>query len=275
MRIAIPIVLATAALGLAAPGAQASVAAAVGGRLIVVGDTEANEIVVSRLAPNVYVVSDTASMIATGTCVPLGTNAALCTDPLTPITRIEVRTVEGDDTVTFEEPDFLRLGLAAPWPWRYVETGDGHDTVTNADEVYAGDGDDRVTGASSPPGPRVVDSGPGDDVVTATAASVVDGGDGDDFLYGSPEDDTLRGGGGADGIVGFGGFDVLEGGDGPDQLSDNSQPTNVLRGGAGDDYLYAVNSQTTDTVDCGAGGSDTAELDYFEFWTGCEYFWYR
>ncbi|SDN44951.1 Ca2+-binding protein, RTX toxin-related [Lutimaribacter pacificus] len=90
-----------------------------------------------------------------------------------------------------------------------VVTGDGDDTIDGAAsdtpmEVYAGGGDDSVTGGSD------------DDIL--------DGGDGADTLLGGLGDDTLDGGDGNDTIYGSDGNDSVDGGEGDDYINTRISP---------------------------------------------------
>ena len=121
-----------------------------------------------------------------------------------------------------------------------MNAGDGFTRLVGT-VVYAGDGDDRVTGS---PRRDVVFGGRGADYVT--------GGDGDDVLYGQQDWDRLEGDAGDDRLIaGDGDFNILYGGAGDD----------LLQGGADRDDLYAagyggyIEDEGHDTL-VGAGGTD-------------------
>ncbi len=91
-----------------------------------------------------------------------------------------------------------------------ISSGDGDDVVTVSDtvtvsvDVFAGAGDDTVTGGS---GDDYLDGGVGNDTVT--------GGSGNDYLEGGLGDDSLLGGEGNDTVTSMGN-DTLTGGNGDD-----------------------------------------------------------
>jgi Ca2+-binding RTX toxin-like protein len=269
MRIAIPLAVAATVLGTLAPAAHAASAAGlVGNVLTITGDSGPNTVTISRVSPNVFVVTDTSGIVGSDGCVPMTLDTVLCTDPNFPITGITVRTSAGDDVVTFAAGHYLGVDLGATWPVRTVEAGAGDDQVTGADTTYGGDGNDTVQTASDPAGVRYASGGEGNDTLTATGPARLDGDGGDDMLYGSEGADDLRGGTGADGAVGYGGDDTIDGGDGDDQLyGAGGQDTltggaggdhiegglqeNVIRAGDGRDFV-AVRNGYPDDVDCGA-----------------------
>ncbi|KAF7787700.1 hypothetical protein PRUB_a5194 [Pseudoalteromonas rubra] len=103
-----------------------------------------------------------------------------------------------------------------------VYLGDGDDnydgrTITIAQHIWAGNGDDEVMGGRS--GDRLF-GGAGNDALSGFA--------GRDKLVGGPGDDTLNGGGDKDVLEGKEGNDILAGGAGYD----------TLNGGAGRNQLY-------------------------------------
>ncbi len=102
---------------------------------------------------------------------------------------------------------------------------------------------------------------------------------------GTPDNDELLGLHGSDTLAGAGGNDVLWG----DQAANNpAGQTDLLRGGAGNDFLYPSHGRNTllggpgndriiayyghGTIDCGPGGSDYAQTRENHAYTvrGCE-----
>ena len=121
-----------------------------------------------------------------------------------------------------------------------ISTGDGDDTVTTplddpdapAARVFAGEGDDRLSGAGE------LHGGPGDDVITLGILTRHEGG--------SAQGSRGKGGEGDDTITGSDGGDVLWGGGG----------RNTLLAGAGDDYVFEGDTRGAgdwDVLDGGAG----------------------
>ena len=76
----------------------------------------------------------------------------------------------------------------------------------------------------------------------AQGVEIIDG-DGNNSQVGSAGDDTIDGGGGNDTLLGFDGNDILS----------DSQGSNQFDGGAGNDSLYAVEGNGTDILQGGAG----------------------
>jgi hypothetical protein len=91
---------------------------------------------------------------------------------------------------------------------------------------------------------------------------------------GGPDNDELLGHHGSDRIAGAGGHDVLWGD--WDAKNNNARQRDVLRGGSGNDWIYASHGRTTvdggpgrdyvwayygrGLIDCGAGDEDTARV---------------
>jgi DNA-binding beta-propeller fold protein YncE len=105
----------------------------------------------------------------------------------------------------------------------------------------------------------------------------LNGGDGNDTLYGAGGKDTLKGEKGNDKLFGGAGNDTLDGGAGKDTLdggAGNDKLTggadaNTIKGGAGDDTVNAKNGKV-DTIDCGVGKKDSANVDKADKVKGCE-----
>jgi hypothetical protein len=105
----------------------------------------------------------------------------------------------------------------------------------------------------------------------------LNGDDGNDTLYGAGGEDTLKGGNGKDKLFGGAGNDTLDGGAGNDTLdggAGNDKLTggpdaNTIKGGAGDDTVNAKNGKV-DTIDCGSGKKDSANVDKADKVKGCE-----
>lgn len=160
----------------------------------------------------------------------------------------------------------------------------GHDTISGGagnDGLYGGIGDDGLHGGA---GRDWLNGGVSADTLYAGAGSdTLGGGEGDDYLGGEAGDDWLYGEAGYDYLAGGDGHDRLEGGDGHDTLNggagndtlhgaagveDRWVPapasdglTDVLQGGAGDDYYKVdIHDFIEESMD---GGIDTVELSSY------------
>ena len=149
--------------------------------------------------------------------------------------------------------DRFKLG-AAPDGADIIRGGGGFDTVDYAD---------RRAKVTVTVGHGTRDDGEAGERDDVTGVESVSGGHGDDVisqLPGSTLALQLSGGAGADTLLGAAGNDVLFGDAGID----------LLNGGAGADTLFAADG-ARDTVDCGTGLSDTAQVDASEGAVrGCE-----
>ncbi|WP_413105447.1 calcium-binding protein [Streptomyces sp. Inha503] len=132
-----------------------------------------------------------------------------------------------------------------------VELGDGNDgaKISGGDvNVYGGDGDDTITGAS------IVVGGDGDDTIshatnangnagndTITDSFAAWAGDGDDIVIGDDVANEIYGGPGDDYLDGAGNDDSIDGEEGND----------TIKGGPGNDYLFGGPGQ--DDIDGGPG----------------------
>jgi hypothetical protein len=158
------------------------------------------------------------------------------------------------------------------------------------DVFGADDGDNNITG--TPAGEKICGL-LGNDVVSALAGNdtvygdlcgvkaklsaaqagagvndTLNGGAGNDALYGAGGADKLFGGDGNDTLDGGSGRDTLDGGKGNDKLI-GGKDVNKIKGGAGDDTVRARNGKK-DTIDCGSGRKDSAEVDKADRVKGCE-----
>ena len=125
------------------------------------------------------------------------------------------------------------------------------------------------------------------DFVDATVENVT-GGSGNDFMVGSAFANILRGGGGNDNLTGEGGNDTLYGDAGDDSLLgglgadklyggaggdvlDGEAGADTFTAGGGNDFLYN-NDGVAETVNCGPGNADDAEVDTgaTDTFIGCE-----
>lgn len=127
-------------------------------------------------------------------------------------------------------------------------TNSNHGVTSGVDTIYAGDGDDNISGLD------------GNDLLYGEG--------GNDDLYGGHDSDTLYGGTGNDTLSGAQDGDTLYGGDGNDTLYAESLSfhddtnTEFLYGGNGDDLIYGADGVDTihgdadnDTI-YGYGGND-------------------
>lgn len=95
------------------------------------------------------------------------------------------------------------------------------------------------------------------------------GGAGTDVLTGDDAPNVLSGGAGNDTINGLDGPDALHGGDGRDIVS-GDLGSDVLLGDGGDDSILAFDS-VADTIDCGDGADDDAQVDGLDRADNCEF----
>ena len=113
----------------------------------------------------------------------------------------------------------------------------------------------------------------GDDMDARQADDKLFGNDGHDWMsgdsYGPTDtstdgDDRMFGRAGSDGMVGYGGSDVLSGGDGRDYVyaveSSKNPGDDTVRGGPDNDFIDAID-KTKDTIDCGTGTKDRVYYD--------------
>ena len=166
---------------------------------------------------------------------------------------LQIITGYGDSNViTGAGDDFLKLGdhvTQGGWIDEHgvanyfdIDNFDGNGNNT----VSTGNGNDAVSTAN---GNDVIRLGNGNDYGG--------GGGGNDLIYGNQGNDTLYGGSGDDKLYGGAGDDYLWGGDGKD----------LMVGGAGND-IYVAGSG--DTIKLGGvdGGSDTVQVNFYDFWDG-------
>ena len=143
------------------------------------------------------------------------------------------------------EADFVDLSV------ENATGGAGDDVLVGSDalNVLTGnDGDDQLFGGRG-----------GDELHGGNGADVLTGDNGNDQLFGDGGADSIDGGGGNDTLFGGVGIDSITGGDGADSMF----------GEGGNDVIF--NSDAfADSVDCGSGPSDDAEVDPLDTLTGCE-----
>jgi Ca2+-binding RTX toxin-like protein len=177
-----------------------------------------------------------------------------------------------------------------------IDGGDGFDTVEGdwgkntdsrgpinitlaggADDGRPGEGDDLrgvehvVTNYN---GTYTGSEGADDiDINQVTEASTVRGLGGDDRLDLSDADDTVDGGAGADRIEGGYGNDTITGGPGADALFGDEPQGECsyiyCKPPSGNDTINAADGEA-DTVDCGVGPADVANVDAIDNVQGCE-----
>lgn len=121
----------------------------------------------------------------------------------------------------------FKIGATANYQLLVREMGDnatGSYTISNS-FGYASNGNDRVTGASSPDGivgmagnDWIHGAGGNDRLFGAQGHDTVIGGSGNDAVYGGGGNDMVRGQGGNDLLVGDAGADILIGGLGADRF---------------------------------------------------------
>jgi Ca2+-binding RTX toxin-like protein len=124
-------------------------------------------------------------------------------------------------------------------------------------EINGGEGDDTLTGGIQN---DTLNGGGGNDALNgAGGADTINGDSGNDNIRGGPGNDILEGGSGSDSISGEEDADTLQGGSGDDILLGGSGEDSMF-GDKGNDELRAVDV-FRDTVDCGAGNNDHADID--------------
>lgn len=153
------------------------------------------------------------------------------------------------DTVLIEDL------LAAASTLEEDASPDLRSSVSTADTLAGGPGDDTLDGADENLS-RTYDGGAGDDaILAAKRPDVIDGGDGNDTIAAAAGDDLAYGGAGDDQISDGFGRDIHFGGEGDDTLSGGANG-DFLQGGAGADSLIGGGGS-----DFLAGGSDNDVLD--------------
>jgi Ca2+-binding RTX toxin-like protein len=231
------------------PGAFASTAAKTGPTLAVLSYTaeagESNDVTVS-LSGGAYTILDPGATITAGAgCSSVNANEVTCS--ATGITRINVKALDGDDSLGIDDS----VGTT---PAR-LDGGPGDDVVVG------GPGNDFVIGGpgNPPDGNDTLDGGLGDDGIsggagvdtltyaTRTAAVMADlrdccGGVGGQTNIDEVDDYRCS----ACGVGGFVDFENITGGSGNDTLI-GTQSANVLKGGPGADNLRG--DLGVDTVD--------------------------
>ena len=133
----------------------------------------------------------------------VGINGAFVPHAIRQVTSIRIDAGAGDDVITFDQSNGV---LKIP---SLIYAGDGNDRVTGGahrDRIYAGRGNDHIDGAG---GNDVLYGEAGDDVLM--------GGRGDDYLVGGAGRDDLRGSLGTDRLIVEAGIDQVML-DGDDQL---------------------------------------------------------
>jgi len=187
------------------------------------------------------------------------------------VSLIHTEGFEQYDAAHLTESGAYRLGeaFAAEYlgysPLSIIDgTGDAEQLAStpNAPEVYAGAGNDTVTGSTGADllfgeqGDDVLSAGPGNDLLFGgNDNDTLHGEAGDDRLYGGYGDDLIEGGRGHDFLSGGLGNDRLEGGAGIDRL-DGGEGDNILDGGAGNDSYFVAGTGDT-VVEAAGGGTDT------------------
>lgn len=131
------------------------------------------------------------------------------------------------------------------------------DNLIGIENVTGGANEDRITGSGSE---NVLDGLGGRDFLFGLG--------GDDTLAGGPNNDLLRGGDADDRLDGAGGIDNIFGDDGEDTLI-GGEGVDIFNSGADDDRIFARDNRA-ETVNCGAGGDDFAQVDFGDTVRNCE-----
>jgi Ca2+-binding RTX toxin-like protein len=144
--------------------------------------------------------------------------------------------------------------------YRVQRGTEGPETIngtTDRDGIFAGGGDDIVTGLEA-----------GDCLIGSRGNDVVSGEVGDDLVFGDPGADKVYGDAGDDDVRGQGGPDKVYGGDGDDRIrggagNDKINPgpgNDDVKGGRDPDVIKAADGEK-DKINCGGGGGDVAIVD--------------
>gem|GEM_PF-3551641 len=160
-----------------------------------------------------------------------------------------------------------------------VLAGPGNDTMRGgpgSDTLNGEAGSDTALYDERGPGEPVTvslttvgdDGTPGENDALLGVESVV-GGAGNDVLSGDDGPNALSGNGGNDTISGLDGPDTLHGGEGRDIVS-GDLGSDQLFGDGGDDSLLAFDN-ISDTLDCGDGSDDDAQVDGLDRAENCEF----
>jgi Ca2+-binding RTX toxin-like protein len=118
-----------------------------------------------------------------------------------------------------------------------IYAGTGNDYVTGGrgdDEIYGGDGNDSLFGYA---GHDFIEGGEGNDAIKGDAFTVPIADQGDDYIDGGGGDDKVWGNYGNDVIFGGADNDTLYGDEGDDYL-DGEDGLDSLYGGAGNDVMF-------------------------------------
>ncbi|WP_299414655.1 calcium-binding protein [uncultured Sulfitobacter sp.] len=204
--------------------------------------------------------------------------------------RLEGGHVVGDITLGNDNDIFHAIGDATYAGSVFAGTGD--DVLTGArqdDDFFGGSGNDTIDGLS---GDDTISGGDGDDVIFGrsgydsiranngddtinggTGRDTIIGGEGDDLIVGETGSDSLSGNAGNDSIYGNEGSDSLYGHNGDDMLYGGFGHDQMI-GGNGADKLRGANGNDTlngglgaDTLNGGAG-NDVFEFTYVSHLTG-------
>jgi Ca2+-binding RTX toxin-like protein len=123
--------------------------------------------------------------------------------------------------------------------------------------LQGGDGDDRLVGGTR--NDTISGNGGKDFIKGGKGIDFIRGNGGRDEIFGGAGDDRLYGGAGGDWLYGEAGKDQLFGEGGNDRLYSDGPGSATLRGGAGDDVLFAQNQALDELF--GDGGRDSAKRD--------------
>jgi Ca2+-binding RTX toxin-like protein len=171
-----------------------------------------------------------------------------------------VDTIEGDWSKNLDEKERLNVTLGGGAddgrPGENDDLRSVEKVVTNSAGTYSGsEGADDI------------------DINQVTESSTVNGNGGDDRLDLSDADDTIDGGAGVDRIEGGYGNDTITGGPGADALFGDEPQGECsyiyCKPPSGNDTINARDGEA-DTVDCGVGPADVANVDAIDNVQGCE-----
>ena len=163
----------------------------------------------------------------------------------------------GNDTASYANAGG---GVLAYLNWGFSNGADGHDILTNLENLIGGDFADRLVGDAAA---NVLTGGAGNDILKGKGGNdTLLGGEGNDKLFGGADAETMDGGNGNDILIGLAGADVLDGGAGADHIYGGrgndtiagGTSADVLRGNLGDDTLNG--GRHNDKL-FGGGGNDT------------------
>lgn len=194
-----------------------------------------------------------------------GTDINICITGVCPgATGLYVYAYNGNDRI---DASFVILSTV------HLEGQGGNDKIkggSSDDEILGGTGNDSLLGSG---GDDDIEGEAGDDRIDCGAGfDICDGGSGNDEIFAEGpafygiQNDIINGGSGNDCIRGHGGYDTVTGGSGNDHIMASGN----LRGGEGDDILYAISmSESTECWPDTQGSTILGNAGNDRIWGGC------